>query len=128
MGDRAFCSVPHNRVCRKFAVEETVDGVGLPREFPSIEEDLFSLVSCNSIKHLKQGPLGLFQRELPRGNYAKQSLYSAYSEAHAHLSSTFPANNLLSDKDVAISNIAGYYDKRQRNPARYHTILPAAPA
>lgn len=36
-------------------------------------------------------------------------------------------NNLLSDTDVAISNIAGYYalyyDKIQRNPARYHNIL-----
>jgi hypothetical protein len=53
--------------------EETLDGVGIPLEFPSIEEDLFSLVSCNSIKNLKKGPLGLFQRELPYGSYAKQS-------------------------------------------------------
>src|SRR5262245_36109908 len=69
----AFSDVPRHRLGRKVAVEETLDGGGLPLECPSIEEDLCRLVSCHSIKQLKKGPLGLRQRELPGGHDAKPS-------------------------------------------------------
>src|SRR5215475_2617285 len=48
---------------------------GLPKatRSPRYSLDLCRLVSCHSLKHLKKGPLGLCQRELPEGTDAKQA-------------------------------------------------------
>ena len=60
IGETEFYYFTHDCISRKFAVEKTLHGFGLPLKLPSIEENLFSLVSCNSAKNLQKGPLGFF--------------------------------------------------------------------
>ena len=71
--DTAFSDELPYRVGHEFAVDETLNGIGISLELPSIEEDLFTLALRNSIKNLKEGPLGLSQREFPCGSYTKQA-------------------------------------------------------